>query len=500
MELKNKIKGTFQRVWRPTLGCLCFLLVLWSAFRSINYLLRPTTVARNTVTGIKQEEPLDMVYVGGSAAYDFWQPLKAWNDCGLASYSYATSSITAEALLPYIQDVRRFQEPELFVIDVRPFQYYRTDSGEASLRNGTDSMDMTSPARYRLLRSFLANNTLGKTTAVWPYYLEIMKYHTLTEGFADRENWMYINNTISNPDKGWEWVEDYAILEQPRDFETEERRELQENARALLEELLDYGKRENLNFLFVVCPYAIDREQQAKYNTIGDLVEQSGYRFLNANDYLEEMGLDYGRDFYNINHVNAYGAEKYTAFLEAYIADNYRLPDRREDPAYAAWNEDYNAFESRMEDHKVLLDALLARAEATPEKTERLRQTQDLAQWVSVALSGDYDVVMVSGDVPEGLDEATRGALSELGLGADTAWQMRFLPSVVSQEHIAEPPYAQISTAHGKAAVTLSATGESCSVTVNDDCLVSEAAGIHLVAIDTWRGTVADRRSVYFDE
>ena len=62
------------------------------------------------------------------------------------------------------------------------------------------------------------------------------------------------------------------------------------------------------------------------------------------------MNLDYRYDFYNGNHVNIYGAEKYTNCLSEYLVKNYNLPDRRGEKEYKddfdslipGWKEDVN--------------------------------------------------------------------------------------------------------------------------------------------------------------
>lgn len=92
-------------------------------FFGVTYLFRNTDYSRRHIAGLKQEK-VDMVYVGGSAAFVYWQPLKAWNECGYTSYNCATDSIPAESIKAYIEEARKLQNPELFVVGIRAFQYY----------------------------------------------------------------------------------------------------------------------------------------------------------------------------------------------------------------------------------------------------------------------------------------------------------------------------------------------------------------------------------------
>ena len=45
------------------------------------------------------------------------------------------------------------------------------------------------------------------------------------------------------------------------------------------------------------------------------------------------IDLDLKKDFFDKNHVNYYGAEKYTDVLAAYLNEHFDLPDRRNDEA-----------------------------------------------------------------------------------------------------------------------------------------------------------------------
>ena len=62
--------------------------------------------------------------------------------------------------------------------------------------------------------------------------------------------------------------------------------------------------------------------------------------------------VDFDTDFYDINyHLNPSGARKVTSLMGEFLEENYDLPDRRLDPAYASWNEDYEAYVRMKEDY-----------------------------------------------------------------------------------------------------------------------------------------------------
>jgi hypothetical protein len=90
------------------------------------------------------------------------------------------------------------------------------------------------------------------------------------------------------------------------------------------------------------------------------LVNEYGYEFFDTNDYYDEMGIDFSHDFYDNNHVNYYGAQKYTVFLANYIKNNYSVTDRRDDSRYSDWYSGYEVWEIAAEEQKDLIDESIA--------------------------------------------------------------------------------------------------------------------------------------------
>ena len=386
-------KEAFQQL----LGLTVFLLICLYVFCGLTYLFRNDGYDRRHIVGIKSEENnIDAVYVGGSAAFVYWQPLRAWRDCGFTSYSMATDSVQAEMLQAYIKEAEKYHDPQLYIIDARAFQYYTDDPSESGIRNGADSMDITSLNRYQLLNEYFRHRNTDKNTDIVSYYIDLAKYHSNTERLASEVSWGFLHNTGTSPEKGWEWIERYECLEKPKDFQTEERAILPDNALDSLYKLIEYCKRVEKETLFVVCPYEISKEDYAKYNAVKEVVEKAGFKFLNANDYYDEMQIDFSKDFYNNAHVNAFGAEKYTKFLEKYICDNYEMPDHRGDVAYNAWDTGAERFFRE----EGLITQSITNLRLTYEKGEALEEAlkcaKSFSEWDNLVSDSRYFLLVTS--------------------------------------------------------------------------------------------------------
>lgn len=370
--MKNSIKKVASTV--------IFLSILIMIFVYISNVFRPSEgYDRTHIIGFENQKDLDVVYIGGSACFVFWQPLRAWNDCGFTSYNYATNGLEATSIKYLVKNAEKEMSPELYVIGVRPFQLWSDVGSAGALRYVTDSWSVFSYNRLSLINSFFDNHKREDDKI--SYIFDIANYHSNQEALGSQANWNYKSVHEECPDLGWEWIDLYQYLEPPRGYETEDRADLDENNKATLVNLCEYCKKNQLNVLFVVCPYYIEKEDQKAYNSINDIVASYGFDFLNANEYYEEIGIDFSKDFYNKRHVNCFGAEKYTVFLEQYIKEHYEVADHRGENGYEMWDEEYARFIKEESTHK---KTILTHMESDLEGIERaqeLQKTNSIAEW-----------------------------------------------------------------------------------------------------------------------
>ena len=155
------------------LSCLLFFSLLLGSYLSVTNLFRNASNDRIRITGLYEEGPLDMIYIGGSSAFVYWQPLKAWHDYGFTSYSYATNSLEADARLYYMKEALRSHKPQIFVIEMRDFQILGGTVYEAGMRNGSDSMDVLSPVRIEYIYNYVSKRKVPQETDLISGYFQI---------------------------------------------------------------------------------------------------------------------------------------------------------------------------------------------------------------------------------------------------------------------------------------------------------------------------------------
>lgn len=346
-------KNVFNKTSVKNIICLfvfCFLILQVSVH--CTYLFRNTgRDARQNVLGFYNEKPdsLDVVFIGGSNVYRFWDPMNAWNHSGIASYNYSVSGMPTAGTITAIQDIEKTQAPDVIVVDVRRvLSGYGDSEITAGMRNVWDSQDL-SLHRMQSIRYYADLNHIPVKEAI-SAYLDIIQYHNNYEALGDEQHWKWIDNRASeNLDtedfyKGFSISAAHELQKDPSDAIHPIKGKLSEDSRKIILDIIEYCNQKSISLLLCASPYVTNERNQGELNAIEELAREHGCGFVDTNKYYAEMGLDFTEDFYDTEHVNILGAEKYTAFMIHYLKENYDLTDHREDQEYSSWNDLYTQY------------------------------------------------------------------------------------------------------------------------------------------------------------
>ena len=105
--------------------------------------------------------------------------------------------------------------------------------------------------------------------------------------------------------------------------------------------MLEYCKSIGLkNVLFVRGPHCTDSKGHMKvYDKMEAMINEYGYVFRNYDNAFKEIGLDTKTNFYNRDHLNVLGMEKYTDFLGKYIVEHYDVTGYHSKEVIKEWDE-----------------------------------------------------------------------------------------------------------------------------------------------------------------
>ena len=81
-------------------------------------------------------------------------------------------------------------------------------------------------------------------------------------------------------------------------------------------------------------------ERFERSNTIGDIVNEYGYDYLNLERDIAQTGIQDDKHFYNLDHLNVYGQKLFTEYLTDYFSKQYGVKPRELSGSQKAeWDE-----------------------------------------------------------------------------------------------------------------------------------------------------------------
>ena len=487
-------RGTKIRKAKRLAELIIFALIFITLFMRLTYLFRNNSWEPQHINGIKNETNLDVVCVGGSSTFVYWEPFLAWHEFGMTSYDFATDSARPAIMRGYVKEAVDRAHPDLVVIDMRCYtgdaisRESLTDA-EGGIRNMTDSVDL---GYNRLLTVSDVMNYYNafedEAVDPWSYFIDIAKYHTNDAKLGAEESWKHLNNHYESAYKGFEFITSgiHDFVTPPKDYKTSEIGALNPSTEDSLNDLIRYLEKNDVEALFVAGPIPVSKDAQKQYNKIGEIVEGHGYRFLNTNDYYSEMDIDFSKDFYNAGHVNVFGAEKYTRFVGDYIKGHYDIEDHRDEKSFSEWDEQYvAAHEQDVQLKKTISDAINSKNEAN-RKGKEMQYIDVPDEWIKQTINDNYTIVFCS-------KNHRYNKLTPWNTIGDQENRIRVYTgtkSVVEYDDMQETDYTGSIGSHSSALVVNA--GEKAKIQIGDDQIPIKSDGTYIAVFDNNYNEILD--------
>lgn len=326
---------------RKIIRAIVFMVLLVCSFLVIQKLFRFGEISNASMykSFSKEEDSLDAVYIGSSATYSFWNPLLAWKQTGYKVFSYSVSLMPAKSVKTMLADARDAQPDSLYIVSLNALKK------ENLSYNSIHFLVDYYPDTLKKI-PFIHNASSQISGSVFDkleYYFPIIRFHSnldriddvfLTENYPDYKSSMHFDYYLTGQ-------VDYTPIVKP----VKSKSALDENLIAVLQDLLDYCKTNDLNVLFVVSPQPVSpTKNQEQLNYLADEVAKAGFPVLNLEDSIDELQLDITCDYYDWAHTNIHGSIKFTSMLCDYLKENYNFTDKRGLNPDDSWDDSYDEY------------------------------------------------------------------------------------------------------------------------------------------------------------
>lgn len=279
---------------------------------------------------LEDKDSLDVVFMGASDVFTGVSSGLAYDEFGFTSYPFATDSASIEIWKSQVVDIMKTQHPKCIVIEINGALYKEDDKfyDDASLRKYLDGTPLSINKLETLSNVKLKDN-------YFDYVFPFIKYHGEYQKVPRnlRENIYYQAQGYAKL-RGFTTYTDILSVKNLMYPDDDKLLPLNENAKRMLIDFLSYCKQNiNTNIIFIRLPHLItdttSLERCYRCNTASRIIQENGFEFLNLETNYGEIDLDVSHDFYNEDHLNVYGAEKFTRYLGQLLVEKYNLESNR---------------------------------------------------------------------------------------------------------------------------------------------------------------------------
>lgn len=314
----------FQKKVTRTVKVSVFLLIIMASCLGLQqYVLRNVDHNSLRVEGFYQEDSgsLDAVFIGASDMYTSFMPGRAYEKYGFTSYLLASESITSDGVLTAVKEVVRTQKPQLVVVEANAFLYSddQNDQNQAYIHKFFDNL----PFSLNKLDYIQKNVPVDDR---WEYIFPLIKYHSLWTEYPERFYMMASDLTLDM--RGYNYLKGFRTTAQIYKSKTPSLNDqivtehdtlpLDPKLESQLRELLDYAKQNDVNLVFVRAPHYVTKEtydRVKRSNQMAHIVNEEGFSYYTFESDARDIGIDDQHDFYNAEHMNVYGALKFTDYV-----------------------------------------------------------------------------------------------------------------------------------------------------------------------------------------
>ena len=358
--------------------CVCFFTLLGLTVSCVYNVLRWKDTTGEYQSSVDQlyatpEDLIDVVFVGSSHCYFGIHPAILWKEYGIAAFDMAVSAQDKDSAYHDLIELYKTQSPSVIYVDLHALSYDQHQVVANVYRNYLSLK--TSSNSIALVNKYIEKEDRKSFYLRFPIihtrYRELTKYdfqeYALNVfGRGEYLGWR-IGDTWSNPDV----INDRTIGE------------LSEKNREWLEDLIALAEEHGSKIEFIMIPFPpVSSYEQKILNATEVMMKERQYPYTNYNNMLDELGIDFLKDFADPEHMNVYGAEKMTTFLGEDIVKKYDLPDHRGDERYWQWEDDLKWYENSKLSH------WMAEVSNPGEYVSGIMQFSDSITLVS--LDGDY--------------------------------------------------------------------------------------------------------------
>ena len=314
---------------------LAFILVLTIAIHGVYNALKWKDTSGDYISVMEQlystpKNLVDVVFMGSSHCYCGIYPSVLWEDAGIASFDMSVSGQDLSSTYHDLKELLKTQRPSVVMVDCYGLLFDVSEVESNDYRNYI-SMDFS-------LNSIEHINSYRDKDKIKDFMARFPIIHTRYKELRRKDFESYSPNQFGRGERAYFVTEEVSFDQNVINDETVG--SITKEHEMWLEKMKKLSQDYGFTLELMLIPNVIPKDMQERVNAFSQYCQKNGIAFTNYNSMLKELGIDSKTDFIDPAHLNAYGARKFTRFLEGKLLEEYNIEGHADDERYYQWDMD----------------------------------------------------------------------------------------------------------------------------------------------------------------
>lgn len=277
------------------------------------------------------DDSADVIFFGNSHCHCTIDHGYLWDNYGIAGFTFSAGNQQIDSTASFVEYALSQQHPKVVAVEISGVFADCVDSDYVDVYRNLVGMDYSFSYVDRAL-------TMAKTigdTADRKFEL-LTKYplvHSRYREFTREDFKLDIPYMM-----GYRGSMETEAYERPSVEEWTAVNPIPEDVLAEVTKIINLTNENDVELVFFASPFIIEQSKQERFNAFDEYAAKNNLTFINYNNMYDELGMDFGVDFRDPDHVNNRGAAKVTGAIAEVLNAKFNLPDRRGDEKYKAWD------------------------------------------------------------------------------------------------------------------------------------------------------------------
>lgn len=311
------------------------------------------------------KDSVDVLCLGSSMAGNSFSTMTLYHDYGISSYNAGTAQQSIENSYLILSDILKTQHPKVVLLEA--YMPFFVNKNKDFFRTTFDTLKW-SKEKWQVLK-YLSEDYLNDSKL--SFLLPVLKFHNrfkeirkedFTEVFKKDHYGIFkgylMRDGMYSPEQPMESlrINDIDNIEPNKQIKKYISEKFNEQANEYLFKIAELCRSNNIEMIIFKTPVDLRENEWSAtcYKTMLQWSKQNGIPYIDFNleNIAMECGFDFTTDQSDNVHQNSLGAIKLTKYLGKYLHENYNLPDRRSDSAYAFLDKEWERYERELFNEK----------------------------------------------------------------------------------------------------------------------------------------------------